>query len=57
MRKQPSNILISALGDHALRVVLSVIGQPCDMLVKLDACYDFKSTASKISRMVELVSK
>ena len=45
-----------ALGDHALCVVRSVIGQPSEMMTKLDARYDSKSISSRISKMCELVS-
>lgn len=54
--QQASNIIVSALGDHALRVVRTIVGRPYEMMQKLDARYDSKSTASKISKMVELVS-
>lgn len=56
VRKQASGIIVSALGDHALRVVRSVVGNPAAMLEKLDARYDSKSTASKITKMSKLVS-
>lgn len=51
-----SNIIISVLGDHALRVVLSDVGDPRKMMDRLDARYDSKSTAKKISKICELVS-
>lgn len=54
--EQASNIIVSALGDHALRVVRSVIGEPHKMFQKLDMRYDSKSTATRISKMAELVS-
>lgn len=50
MWKQATNILVSASGDHALRVVRSGIGQLREMLVKMDACYDFKSTVARYLR-------
>lgn len=53
---QASNIVVNALSDPSLWVVRSVIGNLKEMLVKLNAKYDSKSTASKISRMSELVS-
>lgn len=56
MPKQASKTLVSLLGGHKLRVVRSVMGQLCEMVVKLDARYNFESTVSKISRMGELVS-
>ena len=54
--QQASNIIVSALGDHALRVVRTVIGKPKEMMEKLDARYDSKTIASRISKMSELVS-
>ena len=54
--QQASNIIVSALGDHALRVVRSVIGKPQEMIMKLDDRYDSKTIASRISKMSELVS-
>ena len=51
-----SGIIVAALGDSALRLVKSVRGKPVEMLEKLDARYDSKTTASKISKMVDLVS-
>ena len=55
-RQQASNIIVSALGDHALRVVRSVIGDPVQMMAKLDDRYDSKTIATRISKMSELVS-
>jgi len=54
--EQASNIIVSALGDHALRVVRAVIGDPKAMMDKLDARYSSKSVASRISKFSELVS-
>lgn len=54
--EQASNIIISALGDHALRVVRSVIGEPREMMAKVDECYGSKSTTNRMSNMVELMS-
>lgn len=54
--EEASNLIVSALSDHALRVVRSVIGDPAAMMAKLDDRYDSKTTASKITKMVELVS-
>ena len=54
--QQASNIIVSALGDHALRVVRTVIGKPKEMMEKLYARYDSKTIASRISKMSELVS-
>lgn len=50
------NIIVSTLSDQALRVVRSDIGKPIDMLAKLDARYDSKSTDTRINKMSELVS-
>lgn len=55
-KKTASGIIVAALSDPALRVVRSVIGNPVDMLEKLDARYDSRSTATKISKISELVS-
>lgn len=55
-KEQNSNIIIAGLGNHALRVDRSVIEQPSDMMKKLDARYNTKSTATRISKMAELVS-
>lgn len=55
-RLQVSGISVAALGDHALRVVKDLRGNPTEMMEKLDPRYDSKTTASKISKMVELVS-
>ena len=55
-QRQASNLVISALGDHALRVVRTVIGKPYEMLEKLDKRYNSHSTATKITKMTELVS-
>ena len=51
-----SGIIVAALGDSALRLVKSVRGKPTEMLEKLDARFDSKTTASKITKMVDLVS-
>lgn len=56
MKLHASNIIVSTLNDQALRVVRSEIGQPLDMLTKLDIRYDSKSTATRIFKMSELVS-
>lgn len=53
---QASNIIVSALGDHALRVARSVIGKPKEMMQKLNDRYDSKSIANRICKMSELVS-
>ena len=47
-RLQASGIIVNALGDQALRVVKAHKGDPFEMLEKLDARYDSKTTASKI---------
>lgn len=55
-QKQVSIIILSAPGDHALHVVATFVGFPEEMMKKLDARYDSKSTSSKISMMVEHIS-
>lgn len=55
-KQQAGNIIVNALSDPALRVVRSVIGIHQKMLVKLDPRYNSKSTASKTSRISDLVS-
>lgn len=55
-RRKACAIIIRALSDSALRVVREVIDDPVQMMTKLDARYDNKSTAAKISKMAELVS-
>lgn len=47
-RLHSSNIIVSAFSDAPLRVVRNVIGEPVEMMEKLDVRYDSKSTASKI---------
>lgn len=42
--------------DHASRLIRTVIGDPAKMTKKLDDSYDYKSTASKIYKISELVS-
>lgn len=51
-----SNIIDFTLGNHALRVVRSAVGQPQSMMKKLDAYYVSKSTSTLVSKMSELVS-
>lgn len=55
-RQLASHIFVSALKDHALRVVRTVIGYLRAMMECLDACYDPKSMSNKVSKMSELVS-
>ena len=55
-KEQARKIIVSTLGDQALRVVSSAIGEPCKMIKKLDARYDSKSTATRIPKMVDLMS-
>ena len=55
-RLQASGIIVKALGDHALRVVKAHKCDPVEILEKLDARYESKTTESKISQMVDLVS-
>lgn len=54
---QSSNILVSALSDHALLVVRDVINIPKMILYKLDRIYASKTTATKIATISELFSK
>lgn len=54
-RRHASNIIVNTLSDQALRVVRGVIGNPSDMMEKLDSRYDSKTTASRIAKMSELV--
>ena len=51
------DIIVSALGDDALRVVQTVVGKPKEMVERLDARYRSTSTAAKISKITELVSE
>lgn len=55
-QKDASSIIVSSLNDAALRVVRSVIGKPVAMIEKLDNRFNSHTTASKISKMSELVS-
>ena len=55
-REKASAIIVVSLGDKALRVVRNVTSNPAQMLTKLDERYNSKTTASKISKMAELVS-
>ena len=55
-RQKASAIIVTALGDRPLRVVRNVIGDPAQMMTKLDERYNSKSIAAKISKMAELVS-
>ena len=55
-KRKACAIIIRALSDSVLRVVRDVITDPDQIMAKLDARYDNKSTASKISKMSELVS-
>lgn len=54
--RHAGNLIVGTLSDQALRIVRSVIGDPSEMLSKLDRRYDSNSTASKIVKMSELVS-
>lgn len=56
MKKTAWGIIVSSLNDTDLRVVPNVIGKTVEMLTNLDARNDSKSTSSKMSEMVELVS-
>jgi len=55
-QRKASHIIIHALTDKPLRVIRSEVGNPFQMLAKLDERYDSKTTASRISKMTELVS-
>ena len=56
LQKQVSGIIFEALGYSAFHVVRTLQGRPVEMLEKLDGRYDSRTTASKISKMIELVS-
>lgn len=56
---QASNIILSARSDHALRGVLSVIGNKMLKMAKLNELndrYDFKTIGRRISKMSQLFS-
>lgn len=55
-RKKAKAIIVTALGDSALRVVRGVTDNPALMLAKLEERFNSKSTAAQISKMAELVS-
>lgn len=55
-REKASAVIVTALGDKALTVVRNVVGDPVQMLAKLDERYNSKTIAAKISKMAELVS-
>lgn len=55
-KKKASNIIIRSLSDMALRIVRADIGNPVQMLKKLDERFDSKSAASRIAKMTELIS-
>lgn len=56
MKRQASKIMISSLTDKPQRVVRSIVGSRFQMMQKLDQRYDFRTTASRISKMSELMS-
>lgn len=56
VQKQVSRTIFSALGDQNFRVVRSVLGKPVEMLENFMLDTTQKSTASKITKMSELVS-
>ena len=56
LRKRAVAIIVTALGDKALRVVRTVSKDPSKMIDKLNERYNSKTTAAKISKMAELVS-
>ena len=51
-----SGIIVSALSDSALRVVRSVIGDPAEMMRKLDARFESRPTATNITKITEFES-
>lgn len=55
-KRQASNILVVALSDQSIWVVQIYIGNPKDIMEKLDTRYDSKSTASKIEKVSEIAS-
>ena len=55
-RKKAKAIIVTSLGNTALRVVQGVSDNPALMLAKLDERFNSKSTAAQISKMAELVS-
>lgn len=54
--KQASNVIISALGDHAFRATRSVVYQPHQMFEKLDARYNSKKAPARFAKTYKLVS-
>ena len=54
MRKA-SGIIVAALSNEPLRIARADVGKPYTMLKKLSERYDSKSTASRISKMTELI--
>lgn len=55
-QRQASSIYVGVFGDHALRGARTVNGKPKEMIEKLDARYRSQSTASKTTKISELVS-
>lgn len=55
-QRRASDIIVTALADESLRVVMTSVGDPKEMIEKLDDRYRCTSTASKISKITELVS-
>lgn len=55
-KKKARNLIIHALTEKPLRVVRSKIGEPFEIIHKLDEREDSKSTASRIIKMTDFVS-
>ena len=53
---QSRGIIFSALSVTTLRVVRYVIGKSIEILKTVDALYESKTTASNITKIVDLVS-
>lgn len=51
-----SGIIVSALSHSALRIILTVVGDPLQRLDKLDPRFDSQLSTTKISKITELVS-
>ena len=55
-QKKASNMIVAALSDKALWVVRFCIGQPYEMLIRLDERYDSKSAATRVAKMTKLIN-
>ena len=56
MQRKAINIIIHAVMDEPLHMIRFDVGNPFRMVMKLDERYESKSTATRISRMSELIS-